>query len=270
MEILGWVLAIFVGLALGLMGGGGSILCVPIFVYLFGFDTDLATSYSLFVVGVSSIAGTFKYFEEKLISFRAFISFGMPALLAVYLNRLLLIPKIETNLFQVGDFWVTKDMLVMLLFAGLMLPAAYIMIKGRDLEEDAEKKAKNLNYPLVVVAGFIIGFFTSLIGAGGGFLIIPAMVLLFKMPVKRAIGTSLSIIMVNSLIGFSGDVQADLQIDWIFLLKFTGLAVGGIFAGIYLSRHISGQKLKPLFGWFVLIMGIGIIVKELVLGTLIK
>lgn len=264
MEIIGWILAVFVGLALGLMGGGGSILCVPIFVYLFGYDTDLATSYSLFVVGVSSIAGTFKYLEEKLVSFQALLSFGLPALVAVYLNRLWLIPQIPDELFQLGDYWVTKDMLVMLLFAGLMLPAARLMIKGRDLEEEAELKSKNLNYPLVILIGLIIGFFTSLIGAGGGFLIIPAMVILFKMPVKRAIGTSLSIIMINSLIGFSGDVQAELNIEWVFLLKFTGLAVAGIFAGIYLSRHISGQKLKPLFGWFVLAMGVFIILKELV------
>ena len=264
-EIAGWILAVFVGLSLGLMGGGGSILCVPIFVYLFGFDTDQATSYSLFVVGVSSIAGTFKYLEEKLVSVRALVSFGLPALVAVYANRMWVNPAIPQELGSFGEFIITKDMLVMLLFAGLMVPAARIMIKGRDLAADAERSGADLNYAKIVVLGLLVGFVTSLIGAGGGFLIIPALVLLFKMPVKRAIGTSLSIIMVNSLIGFSGDIGADLEIDWLFLMKFTGLAVAGIFIGIYLSHSISGQKLKPAFGWFVLVMGIIIIVKELIM-----
>ena len=249
------------------MGGGGSILSVPILVYVFGVRPELATSYSLFVVGVSSIAGTFKYLEEKLVSIKALLLFGIPALISVYFNRTYLLPRIPSDLVEIGDFMLTKDMLIMLVFSVLMILAARIMIKERDNDEGQEVNLDFIRTLWIVLLASCIGLVTSFIGAGGGFLIIPALIKVFRFPVKTAIGTSLSVVMINSLTGFAGDISANVPIDWIFLMKFTGLSVIGIFIGIYLSHSISGAKLKPAFGWFVLSMGTFIIIKELVITS---
>ena len=264
MEILGYALAILVGLTLGLLGGGGSILCVPILFYLFDIEMEKATAYSLFVVGVSSIAGTFKYLEEKLVNLTALLVFGLPALISVWVNRKYIIKQIPDNLIETSSFTLDKDTAIMFIFAIMMLLAARIMIKGREMTEDDEVKGNNINYPLVILAGLIVGFLTSLVGAGGGFVIIPIMVSLFKMPTKRAIGTSLSIIMINSLFGFWGDVSAGTEIDWPFLMQFAGLAVVGIFIGIWLSHSIPGDKLKPFFGYFVLVIGAFILAERII------
>lgn len=266
MEIVGYFSAVLIGITLGLLGGGGSILAVPIFVYLFGLDKMLATAYSLFVVGVSSIAGAFSYFERGLISYKTVVFFGIPATISVFLNRYLLLPLLPEELFSIGDLVVKKGMAIMLLFAVLMILAARIMIKGRDSNSFEKERGieSTLEYFTVILKGIMIGFVTSLVGAGGGFLIIPAVISMFHLSIKKAIGTSLCIIMLNSLIGFSGDVS-NLDIEWLFLMKFTGLSVVGIFIGSYLSKLIPGAKLKPAFGYFVLIMGFFIILKETIL-----
>jgi hypothetical protein len=148
----------------------------------------------------------------------------------------------------------------MLFFAILMLLASFSMIrsKSKGLTQYSEVR---YNYPLILVEGLIIGFLTGLVGAGGGFLIIPALVLLAKLPMKKAVATSLLIIAVKSLIGFMGDLE-NIEIDWAFLLSFTSLSVMGIFVGTWLSKFIDGKKLKKGFGWFVLVMGVYIIIRE--------
>jgi uncharacterized membrane protein YfcA len=152
----------------------------------------------------------------------------------------------------------------MLLFAVVMIMASLSMIKpGKKLDESDEEKPMVYNYPMILLEGTVVGVLTGLVGAGGGFLIIPALVLLAKMPMKLAVGTSLFIIAAKSLIGFIGDLQGSGNIDWVLLAIFTLFAVVGIFIGIYLSKKIAGNKLKTSFGWFVLVMGIYIIIKEL-------
>jgi len=257
-EILGYVMAVLVGLTLGLLGGGGSILCVPILFYIFKLPSETATAYSLFVVGVSSIAGTFKYLEAQLVSIRAFLLFGIPASLSVWFNRSVVIRKIPDPIFGTID----KDFFIMVLFATMMILAARIMIKGRG--NSGQTKEKEPKILLVILVAIIVGFLTSLVGAGGGFVIIPVLVKLFNMPIKKAIGTSLSLIMTNSLIGFSGDVSSGMDLDWLFLMKFTGLAVVGIFTGIFISKSIPAGKLKRIFGWFVLFMGILILTERII------
>lgn len=263
--ILGYILALVVGVTLGLLGGGGSILSVPILVYLFGYSPVEATTYSLFIVGAASVAGTMKYFEERMISGSALILFGIPSVIAMFITRRFVIHELPETLFSLGNFDVSKDLMVIILFAVIMIFASRFMIKGRDCDCEEELGWKQVNVSLMVLLGIFTGFLTSFVGAGGGFIIIPVMIAFFRMPMKRAIGTSLCIIMLNSLIGFTGDVSASAQIEWLFLMKFTGLTVVGIFLGIYLSRRISGGKLKPAFGWFVLVMGIIIIIKELLM-----
>jgi len=258
--ILGYIGAIIVGLTLGLLGGGGSILTVPILVYLLGTNPVLATAYSLFVVGATSLVGAIRNMAKGMVDIKIAIIFAIPAFIAVYLTRAYIVPAIPEEIISIGDFTLTKDLGIMLFFAIIMLAASYSMIRGRKEKEVAE--AHKLNVPLIVLEGAVVGVLTGIVGAGGGFLIIPALVLFANLPMKKAVATSLLIIAAKSLIGFIGDVQ-NLVIDWSFLLIFTGLSIVGIFIGIYLNRFINGKHLKKAFGWFVLIMGIYIILKEL-------
>ena len=262
MEIAGYIASIFIGLVLGLIGGGGSILTVPVLVYLFSIDAVIATAYSLFIVGLTSAFGAFTYYRKGLVNVKTAVLFGVPSIAAVFLTRALIIPAIPDEVFSIDDFVVTKSILILLLFATLMILASYKMIKPTALVP--LDLAHKLNYPLIFVTGISIGFLTGLVGAGGGFLIIPALVILCKIPMKEAIGTSLTIITANTLIGFLGVAHKEL-IDWSFLLKISGLAILGIFIGIAISKKIDGPKLKLIFGWFVLVMGIYIIIKETVL-----
>ena len=260
-EILGYIGALLIGLVLGLIGGGGSILTVPILVYALSLNPVVATAYSLFVVGATSLVGAFKNMMKGMVDFKTAIIFAIPAFIAVYLTRAFLIPAIPEELFQIGDFMVTKNLAIMLFFAIIMLLASVSMIRNKRKGTNEETKI-TYNYPLIIVEGLVVGVITGIVGAGGGFLIIPALVLLAKLPMKKAVATSLFIIAVKSLIGFVGDVQ-NLEIDWPFLLVFTGISVVGIFIGIWLNQFINGKKLKKAFGWFVLVMSIYILYKEL-------
>ncbi len=260
-EILGYLGALLIGLVLGLIGGGGSILTVPILVYALTLNPIIATAYSLFVVGTTSLIGAIKNMITGMVDFKTAIIFAIPAFIAVYLTRAFLIPAIPEDLFEVGNLMVTKNLAIMLFFAVIMLLASVSMIRNNKKEDNSSSQII-YNYPLIIIEGLIVGTITGVVGAGGGFLIIPALVLLAKLPMKKAVATSLLIIAIKSLIGFLGDVQ-NLEIDWPFLLSFTAVSVIGIFIGIWLNKFIDGKKLKKAFGWFVLLMGIYIIYKEL-------
>ncbi|KFF00559.1 hypothetical protein IX39_07935 [Chryseobacterium formosense] len=262
MEIFGYVASIFIGISLGLIGGGGSILTVPVLVYLFGIDAFLATEYSLFIVGVSSLVGSFSYFKKGLVDFKTAFIFGVPSIVSIFLTRNFLLPLIPDEVFRIGNFIVTKDIFLLLLFAGLMITASYKMIqKSVVLKSETINSEKN-NTLLAAGEGSVVGILTSLVGAGGGFMIIPALVNLLKTPMKVAIGTSLVIISLNSLIGFFSSMN-HVKIEWNLLSTITAIAIVGIIIGSQLSKKIDGKKLKPAFGWFILVMGIYIIIKEL-------
>ncbi|MFT6719128.1 MAG: putative membrane protein YfcA [Sphingobacteriales bacterium] len=263
MEILGYLLASVIGISLGLIGGGGSILTVPVLVYVFGIDPILATAYSLFIVGITSLGGAVLKIKEGLVSIKTAAVFAVPAFIAVYLTRLLLVPAIPEVIFSSASFTLTKELAMMLFFALIMAVAAISMMRSKKQNNDPEAEIK-FNYPLIFIEAIVVGVVTGLVGAGGGFLIIPALVLLAKLPMKLAVGTSLTIISVKSLIGFIGDVQGGQEIDWVFLFSFSALALVGIFVGNYLSRFIPGAKLKKGFGWFVLVMAVYILWKELI------
>ncbi len=262
-EIFGYVGALLIGLVLGLIGGGGSILTVPILVYVLAVDPVTATAYSLFVVGTSALLGAVRNAKKGIVDFRTGIVFAIPAFIAVFLTRKFLIPAIPEELFSIGDYMVTKNVAIMIFFALIMLVASISMIRGRKDRGDGEEEV-SYNYSLILIEGFVVGVLTGVVGAGGGFLIIPALVLFAKLPMKKAVATSLMIIAIKSLIGFLGDLK-NVDIDWTFLLSFTSLSVVGIFIGIYLNKFIDGKKLKKSFGWFVLIMGVYIVLKETIL-----
>lgn len=254
-------MALVIGITLGLLGGGGSILTVPVLVYLFALDPVVSTGYSLFIVGLSSLFGAFSYWRKKLTDLKVVAIFGSASIASVYLARRVIVPAIPDEIFQVGEFIVTRNIGIMVLFAVLMVAASYSMIKGGVREKETNEPI-SYNYFSLLLQAFVIGILVGLVGAGGGFLIIPALVMFSKLPIKTAVGTSLSIIAVNSLIGFLGDLQTR-TMDWNFLMLFTALAVAGIFIGSKLSTIVPSQRLKPAFGWFVLVMGIYILGKEL-------
>ncbi len=260
-EILGYFGALVIGVVLGLIGGGGSILTVPVLVYLLGINPVTATAYSLFVVGTSSLVGAVKNMQKKHVAYRTAIVFSIPAFIAVYLTRKFLVPAIPEYIVTVGGIEITRNIAIMLFFAFIMILASVSMIREQK-EKSVQPEKVRYNYPLIIIEGGIVGVLTGIVGAGGGFLIIPALVLLAKLPMKKAVATSLLIIAIKSLIGFIGDVQ-NLVIDWQFLIIFTVISVVGIFLGIYFNRFIDGKKLKKGFGWFVLLMGIYIVWKEL-------
>ncbi|MBA3898878.1 MAG: sulfite exporter TauE/SafE family protein [Bacteroidetes bacterium] len=266
MEISGYFAAILIGVSLGLIGGGGSILTVPVLVYLLGVNPVMATAYSLFIVGSTSLVGAYSKFRKGTVNLQTALIFGLPSIAAVFFTRKYLVPAIPDEIFLIGALTFTKSFLLMLLFAEMMVFAAFSMIRNKKHEPDGDLELKlKFNYPVIIVEGVIVGFLTGLVGAGGGFLIIPALVLLSRLPMKMAVGTSLLIIAAKSLIGFMGDM-ANYQMDWKLLMMMTALSIGGIFLGNYFCNKIDGLKLKRMFGWFVLLMGFYIIIKELFLN----
>ncbi|WP_435131778.1 sulfite exporter TauE/SafE family protein [Formosa sp. A9] len=262
-QVVGYLSALIIGLVLGLTGGGGSILTVPVLVYLLHVNPITATAYSLFIVGFTASFGAYKNFQKGLVDLKIAAIFAIPAFSMVYITRKLIIPAMPENLLQIGNLIITKDIAIMVLFAVMMVVASLTMLKPKkDIDEEHHKR--KLSNLLIFNQAIVIGFFTGLVGAGGGFIIIPALIILGNLSMKKAVGTSLFIIAVNSLIGFAGDI-GHTQIDWIFLSIFTMLSVVGILIGSYLSNNIEGEKLKKGFGWFVLVMGVYILIKELVL-----
>ena len=264
MEIIGYVAATLIGISLGLIGGGGSILTVPVLVYLFGISPTVAVPYSLFIVGSTSLTGAVTNYFRGNVDFKTTILFGTSSIITVFLTRKFIIPLIPSTITKIGGFTVTFSFLTMVLFAILMLVSAISMINRSRMTSQSESVSSS-NKLSLIVSGFLLGLITGFLGAGGGFLLIPTLVLGMKLSMKKAIGTSLLIISVNSLIGFLGDL-GHLQINWQYILLITALAIVGVLVGNKLNKILTGEKLRVAFGWFVLLMGIFILVKEIILN----
>lgn len=259
MEIIGYIGALCIGLILGITGGGGSIMTVPILVYILGFNPITATAYSLFIVGTTSAFGATQNFFKGMVDVKKGFLFAVPSFIAVYLTRRYLVPALPDVIITIKSFHITKEFFLMVLFAVIMLFASLSMLKkkkGNPLTTD-----KDESKILFIAQTFGVGILIGLVGAGGGFLIIPSLVFFAKLSMRKAVATSLLIIALNSLIGFLGDLQT-LIIDWKFLLTFTSLSVTGIFIGIYLNKFLNETQLKKGFGYFVLLMAIFILTKE--------
>lgn len=260
LELLGYIGALCIGIVLGITGGGGSILTVPVLVYILNYNPIIATAYSLFIVGTTSGFGTYQNFKKGLVVPKTALQFAIPSVIGVYLTRKFIVPAIPDTLLYFGSAQLSKATFLMVLFAVVMFMAAFSMLKNKKEEELVAIGSKSLL--VVTVQLFFVGILIGLIGAGGGFLIIPALLKFARLPMKKAIGTSLLIITINSLIGFTGDVQ-NTVIDWFFLLKFTVISVVGIYIGLYIQEFINEKHLKKIFGFFVLLMAILILYKEL-------
>ena len=289
--IWGVALAVVVGTIMGLAGAGGSILTVPILVYVVGVDAVTATAYSLFVVGVTSVVGAASYWRNDLVNVRAAVAFSIPSLLVVYCTRRWLVPAIPQQLGTVAGIEVSKEMFILVLFAVIMGLSALSMIvrpryavavigaaaaiagsdsatreAPRPRTAPADSPPVKVSIPLIALEGAVIGVLTGVVGAGGGFAIVPALAVFARLPMRVAVGTSLTIIAAKSLFGFLGDLAVESKFDWGLLLAFTALAVVGILLGSRLGRLVPGTRLRPAFGWFVLLAAAGILTRELVLG----
>lgn len=262
MEVLGYIASFVMGITLGLMGGGGSILTVPIMVYLFGFSPTVATGNSLFVVGLTALFGSAMYIRKGDIDFKAGIFFAIPSMIGVNLSRGQLIPRIPEAIVSFNGFMLTKEILVMVTFAALMMAASYSMIKKKK-ERTTVLLRPFVRMTLVGLEGLLVGLIVGFVGAGGGFLIVPALVLLVGLPMRVAVGTSLMIIAAQSLFGFGGDVLRGLEVNWPLLGLVAIFAASGIIIGSLLTNKIKEQKLKTAFGWFILCMGTTILLEQL-------
>lgn len=258
MEILGYIALFFVGLLLGMLGGGGSILSVPILVYLFAVDIVMASAYSLFIVGTTSLVGTLLKSHTQMVDLRTAIIFGGPSLIAIFSTRTWIIPAIPDILFQTESFQLSKRAFILGLFAILMILASLSLILRKG---STESKGKSPHSIFLMLVGMLTGFLTGLIGAGGGFLIVPALVYLARLPFKATVGTTLLIITINSFIGFAGDIISQ-EVNWYFLLSITVLAIFGIVVGAYSARSLPTQKLQKSFGCLILIIGTWILLRE--------
>ena len=258
MEILGYVGALFIGLVLGLTGGGGTILTVPILVYLMSVSPVTATAYSLFIVGTTSTFGAIQNYRKNLVDIKNGFIFAIPSFIAVYLTRKFIVPRISEIIIE-SPILITKNTFLMLFFAVIMIFGALSVLKKKSQDNNNEEKR---NLILIGIQTFTIGIIIGLVGAGGGFLIIPSLILFAKLPMRKAVGTSLFIIAMNSLVGFIGDVQ-NLEIDWVFLLTFSAISVVGIFIGMYLTKYTNESQLKKIFAYFVLVMAAIILLKEM-------
>ncbi len=260
MEIIGFILGIFVGFSLGLIGSGGAVITIPTLVYFIEIAPSKAVVYSMFIVGISAFCGAIKGTYDRLVDFKMALYFGIPSIISVFVMRMYINNLLPNIFFTIHCFTVTKDAFIMVLFSVLMLSVSISMIKNKDTSGVSIKKFNKLKF---VIKGILVGFTTGFIGVGGGFLIIPTLIFSGKMNMRNAVVTSLWIIAANSLIGFFCSIHTT-SIDWNFLIKFTFLGLLGLMIGLYLSKKCSHVNLKPVFGWFVLTTGIYILLKELI------
>ena len=239
MLILGLCLALVVGLAMGLLGAGGSILTVPIFVYVLGFEAKQAIAMTLAVVGATSLVGAVRHGQLGNVNLRIALTFGPIAMLGTYVGARL-------SVFFSGTAQLA-------LFGAVMLAASFFMLRNH-LPAPSERRLSALALALVGLEAFGVGILTGLVGVGGGFLIVPVFILLLKLPVKQAVGTSLLVIALKSFAGF-GSYLTQVDVAWGFIGGFAAIAIAGIWIGTHLLQFLSPQAIKRAFGILLLVMG---------------
>ncbi|MDQ3518730.1 MAG: sulfite exporter TauE/SafE family protein [Gemmatimonadota bacterium] len=245
MEVLGYFLAAIIGLSLGLLGGGGSILTVPIFVYVMGFGAKQAIAMSLPVVGATSLFGAASHWRSGNVRVRTAVFFGIVAMLGSYAGA-----RVAVHV---------SGAVQLSLLAVVMLAAAISMFRSKReslgvADADDRRTGQKLSVPLLAAVGLGVGLLTGLVGIGGGFLIVPALVVLARVPMKQAVGTSLLVIAMNSFSGFLGYVGR-VEIPWGLMALFTFIAIAGILVGTHLVRFVSQWALKRAFAAFLVVMG---------------
>ena len=261
---LGYIASLLIGIALGLLGGGGGILTVPTLHYLFNMNAEIATASSLVVVGITSLLGAAKAAHAKELDFRKGILFATPGFISVFLSRKFIVPAIPLSFNSFGlEF--SRSFILMILFALVMLFSALAMFKKKSSDlspKDSPIPVKSATRN-ILIQGFIVGGVTGLVGAGGGFLIVPALTILVGLPMRIAIGTSLFIIALNSAIGVLSSLSSGIIFDWQTLSIVASLSIFGMIVGLFLKQKITDSLLKKIFAWLVLLMAIFIFTKEI-------
>ncbi len=253
LEVAGWLATLFVGLTMGLLGGGGSILTVPVLVYFFGLQATTATGDSLFIVGATALVGAWFAARRGEVDLRRALAFALPSMAAVFAVRRWAVPSIPAEV--VG---ISKDRFLILLFAGLMVTAAVHMLRSRE-----PTPGENRTTPaLLPFLGLGVGGLAGLVGAGGGFMIVPALALFAGLRMKEAVATSLAVIAAQSLVGFLGELGRPAALDWTLLLGVTGVSLVGLAVGRSLAGRVESHRLRPTFAWFVLAMALVLVAKE--------
>lgn len=261
--ILGYIGAFATGLILGLLGGGGALLSIPVLVYFFHLEASVATGYSLFLIGIAASSGALQNIRKQMVDYQAALYYGIPSVITVYIFRRFVIHELPDTIFTIGSFSLSKNNLILILLTAVMFGVAYKMIKPNA--EVVKDEKHQVNRPMLILYAVLIGCFLGLVGAGGGFLMTPALIYFANLNMKKAIGTSLLLVAINSFIGFLGDIHSDMQMDWQFLLLFSIFSVSGVAAGNYLAHFAHSEKLKKGFGWFVLLIAIYIVIRETLL-----
>lgn len=257
LEILGWIGTFLVGFVLGLLGGGGSILIVPVLVYLFRLSAEISTSLSLLVVGLASAIGLTLTPAKNEIHWPTAIAFAIPSGIGAFFARRFLVPATPDPILG-----LSKDAFLLVLFAVLMLIISIRMIRAEKSPFQTQEFIKT-DFFRSTPAGLLVGTTAGYLGAGGGFLIVPALTQILRLSISTAIPTSLAIIAAQSLIGFSGALGQ--PIDYTFALILTIVAITGVIAGSSAKSKMNPAQLKPIFGYFVLIVGVFMLIQELIL-----
>lgn len=242
-------LSVVIGLSLGVLGGGGSILTVPILVYVAGFEAKDAIAASLFVVGVTSAVSVLSHAREGRVRWRTGLIFGAAGMGGAFLGGL------------VGGH--IPGQLLLIAFAAMMVATSVVMLRGRTKKNDDGTAPVKHELPLgrVLLDGAVVGLITGLVGAGGGFLVVPALALLGGLPMSVAVGTSLVVIAMKSFAGLAGYLTT-VQLDWGITLGVTAAAIVGTLAGSTLAARIPEAALRKAFGWFVLAMGTFVLIQQ--------
>jgi len=256
-HLAGYFLCVFIGFSLGLIGGGGSILTIPMLVFFFGVDPVIATTYSLFIVGLTAISGSVDHYRMSNIDYKTVLLFGIPSVIVLFIMRRWLLGLIPTTILQIGAWVLSKSLFIMIIFSMTMLIAGWSMVKKNKYVHSPER----LSYSRLILQGCITGAITGFIGIGGGFIIVPSLVLFAGLPMKRAIGTSLVIITINCLVGILGNIEVVESLNFIFLTILAALAIIGILIGTWSIRFIPDKQLKPVFGWVILVLSAVIFVR---------
>ncbi len=261
MEIIGYIAAIFMGLALGIIGGGGSILTVPILIYFFKFAGTAAATASLFVVGSTALVGGLINIYKKNVDFKTGIIFAIPSFIGVFLVRRFILPSIPDVAISSPFITLTKSDLTLIIFAVLMIFSAKTMVKKESaLTASLPNPESATSFKNIFTKGLFVGCVTGFVGAGGGFLIVPALTLFFKLTMQRAIGTSLVIISANSLFGFA--MSDNSTTAWPSIITISLLGIAGLLLGQRLSVQMPEQTLKKIFGYFILAIALVLLVDQ--------
>lgn len=265
-EGLPYLIGVFIGLALGMTGGGGSLL-LPTFIYLCGFTVQLATGYTLILTGATAAIGVVPRIRKKEVDYATAITLAIPVLIGTLLVRVWLLKMVPEILFEVGGYQLGKRTFVMMIFASIVLLswATMIGLIGGNLKSNPNLRSEQPSRYFVIlsICGLAIGILTAFIGAGGGVILVPLMVIVMGLEMRTVVGTTLLIVAIKSTIGFAGDLLTQgAAIDFVFLAQFLTAMGIGVLLGSAVANRISPNALKIGFAWFLLFIALFVIIKE--------